>query len=112
MATSVCGTSSASDTWTIDEQHDRGHAQEMDEPRGLEAAEQRQQFGELDRLPDRQAGEHDQDADAEDADVEQLLHRVVLGRIVVREPQAHRVVDGGDQLAASGSAAASGGNAR
>ena len=50
-----------------DERHDRGHAEEMDEPRVLEAAEQRQQLGELDRLPDRQPGNDDHDAGREHA---------------------------------------------
>ena len=75
-----------------DEQHDRGHAEEMDEARGLE------------RLPNSASSSENwigfqiaspectiRTPAAQDADIEQLLHRVVLGRIVVGEPQAQRV---------------------
>ena len=62
-----------------DKQHDRRHAEEMHEPRVLEAAEQRQQFGELHRLPYGEAGDDHHDADADDADIEELLHGVVFG---------------------------------
>ena len=70
-----------------EEQHNRAHAQEMDDPHRLEAAEQRGQLGELDRLPQHQAGDHDQDADQQNADVEQALDRVVVHGIIMREPE-------------------------
>ena len=71
----------------------------MDEARGLEAAEQRGQFGKLHRLPDREAGEHLNDADQDDADVEHALHGVVAGQIVVLEAEAQRVANIGEQRA-------------
>ena len=82
-----------------EEQHDRRHAEEMNEARGLEAAEQRGQFGELHRLPDHQAGKHLNDADQDDADIEHALHGVVAGEIVVLQVKSQRIADIGDQRA-------------
>ena len=42
---------------------------------------------------------HGQDAGREHADIEQLLHCVVLGGIVMGEVQPHCILDGGDELA-------------
>ena len=81
------------------EQDDRGHAQEMYEACGLEVVEQRSEFRELHRLPQRQAGHHDENADQDDTDVEQTLDRVVLRRIIVSEAQPQRVIDRRQQVA-------------
>jgi hypothetical protein len=97
MATRVCGTSSERDV-DRDEADDRRHAQEVHQARGLEIVEQREQLGELHRLPDREAGQHDQHAGHEHADVEHALHRVVLGRVVVGEVQPQRVAHIGDEV--------------
>ena len=82
-----------------DETDDRRHAQKMHQARGLETAEQRQQFRKLDRLPDRKPGNDGQYADTDDADIKQLLHRVVAGGIVVREAKQQRGFDGRNQFA-------------
>jgi hypothetical protein len=52
------------------ETDDHRHSGEMQHPRGLEAAEQRNQAGELDRLPDGEAGDDLGDAGEDDDDVE------------------------------------------
>ena len=78
---------------------DRRHAEEMHEPDGLEAAEQRRQLGELHRFPQRQPGDHDEDADRHNAEIENLLHGVVMRQILVREAKAQRVADGRHDLA-------------
>ena len=66
----------------------------MHEARGLKIVEQRRQLGELHRLPDREPGEDDDNANQHDADIEHLLDRVVAGEIVVPETQCQRVADG------------------
>ena len=45
------------------EQDDCGHAEEVNEACGLEVVEQRSEFRELHRLPQRQARQHDENAD-------------------------------------------------
>ena len=76
-----------------EEQHDRSHAEKMHEPCGLEIVEQRRQLGELHRLPDRETGQNDDDADQNDADIEQLLDSVVAGEVIVLETQGHSIAD-------------------
>jgi len=65
--------------------------------RALEAAEQRGEPRELHRLPDRQTSDHLHDPRQDHHDVEQLLHRVVDGDVLVRDVQvqglAHRLDD-------------------
>ena len=41
------------------------------------------EFGELHRLPQRQTGDHDQNADQHDAEIENFLHGVVVREIVM-----------------------------
>ena len=67
-------------------------------PGVLEAAEQGEQLGKLDGFPDREARDHDHHAGREHPDVEKLLHGVVLGRVVMGEPETQRVFDRGDEL--------------
>ena len=76
------------------ETDDHRHSSEMQHPRGLEAAKQRNQAGELDRLPDGEAGDDLGDAGEDDDDVEQLLHRIVDGDVLVRDLEMQRVDDG------------------
>src|ERR1043165_1810177 len=53
------------------------HANKMDIAGEVVAAEQRGQFLELHRLPDRQAGKNDDDAGDDHAGIKQFLHGVV-----------------------------------
>ena len=76
------------------EADDHRHPGEMQHPRGLEATEQRDQAGELDRLPDGEAGDDLGDAGEDDDDVKQLLHRVVDGDVLVRDLEVQRIDDG------------------
>src|SRR6476646_9516263 len=69
---------------------DRGHAEEMHVARHVIAAEQRRQILQLHRLPDRKTRQHDHDADDDNAGIEQLLHVVVLGQVVMRELAGQR----------------------
>src|SRR3954469_677500 len=68
-----------------DEADDQGHADEMHVTRGVVAAEQGGEPLQLNRLPDRQARQHDQHADHDDAGIKQLLHVIVFRQILVRE---------------------------
>src|SRR6266850_4286889 len=70
------------------------HPGKMQHARGLKAAEQRDQAGELYGLPDGYPGNHLGDAGENDDDVEQLLHRVVDGDVLVRDFEVQRVDDG------------------
>ena len=63
----------------------------MNEPDGLKAAEQIRQFGKLHRLPQRQAGNHDQDSDRHYSEIEHLLHRVVMRQIIVAQTKPQRL---------------------
>src|SRR5215831_12285760 len=60
---------------------DRAHCDKVHIAGEIVAAEQRGQFLKLHRLPDRQAGQHDDNAAQNDAGVEQLLHGVVVREI-------------------------------
>ena len=91
---------------------DRGHAQEVDEACALEVVEQNSELGELHGLPHHQTREHLHDADQDDADVEEALHGVVAGQVLMTEPQRQRCADLGDDLAGCGSAAACAGSGR
>ena len=82
-----------------DERHDRRHAEKMHQPDVLETAEQAGQLGELHRLPQRQAGNHDQDADQHDAEIEHLLHGVVMREIVMAQTKPQRFADRDENLA-------------
>ncbi len=82
-----------------EERHDGGHAEEMNESCGLEAAKKSSQFGELHGLPNHQAGEHLSDADQNDADIEHALHGIVAGEIIMLQVKSQRVTDIGDQRA-------------
>ena len=90
MARRLFGTSSASATCTTEESDDRAHGEEMHVAGKIVAAEQRGQFLELHRLPDRQARQHDQDAAQDHAGVKHLLHGVVVREIVMRELEGER----------------------
>ena len=59
------------------------------------------QFGELHRLPQAQPGNHDQNADQDDAEIENFLHRVVDRQIVMAQTKAQRIADRGEKLAAA-----------
>src|SRR5262245_33019826 len=67
------------------EPDDRNHCEEMQVACCVISAEQSCKFLELDRLPDRQAGKHDDDAGQDHAGIEQFLHGVVAREIVMRE---------------------------
>src|ERR1700722_12224837 len=67
------------------ERHDRRHADEMHVTRHIVTAEQRRQILQLHRLPDRKSRQHDHHADHDDAGIEQLLHIIVSGEVVVRQ---------------------------
>src|SRR5664279_5155717 len=67
------------------EPDDRAHCDEMHVAGNIVAAEQRGQFLELHRLPDRETRQHDHDAGEDHAGVKHLLHRVVVREIVMRE---------------------------
>ena len=77
--------------WTSKKSDDRGHAQEVHHPGRLKTAEQGGELGELHRLPQREAGDHDEDADRHDAEIENFLNGVVVRQIVVAETEAQRV---------------------
>ncbi len=66
------------------EEHDRRHAQEVDDARGIEAAEQEGQLLELSWLPDRQPRQDHDHARGHDTQIERLLYRVV-GTETVRQ---------------------------
>src|SRR5271154_2865364 len=70
------------------------HPGKMQHARGLKAAEQRDQAGELYGLPDGYPGNHLRDAGENDDDVEQFLNRVVDGDVVVRDLEVQRVDNG------------------
>src|SRR6516164_4214909 len=70
------------------------HPGKMQHTRGLKAAEQRDQAGKLYGLPDGDPGNHLRDASENDDDVEELLHRVVDGDVLVRDLEVERVDDG------------------
>src|SRR5437588_11927999 len=70
--------------------NDQAHADEVNVTRNIVTAEQRRQPLQLHRFPDRQAREHDDDADHDDAGIEQLLHVIVFGQIVMRELEGQR----------------------
>ena len=78
---------------------DRGHAQEMHQPDILEAAEQVRELGELHGLPQRQAGNHDHDADQHDAEIENFLHGIVVSEIIMTQAKAQRIADGAQDFA-------------
>ena len=77
IARRLFGTSSASATCTAGSRQSR-HGEEVHVTGKIVAAEQRGQFLELHRFPDRQTRQHDHDAGKDHAEVEQLLHRVVV----------------------------------
>ena len=77
---------------------DRAHGEEMHVAGGVVAAEQRGQFLELHRLPDRKTGQHDQDAAQDDAGVEHLLHGVVVRQVIMRELEGERGLGVGEHL--------------
>ena len=79
--------------------HDSGHAQEMHQPGGLEAAEQNREFRELHRLPQRQTRDHDEDPDQHDTDIKNFLNRVVVRQIIMAQTKSQRVADGRENLA-------------
>ena len=64
MATRLCGTDSASATWTSKNATIADMQMKLHQPDGLETAEQRREFGELHRLPQRETGDHDHNADS------------------------------------------------
>src|SRR6516164_10545630 len=70
------------------------HSCKMQHACGLKATEQRNQAEELYWLPDGDAGNHLADAGENDDDVEQLLHRVVDGDVLVRDLEMQRVDNG------------------
>src|SRR5580658_1597230 len=70
------------------------HPGRMQYARGLKAAEQRDQAGELYGLPDGDPGNYLGDAGENDDDVEQLLHGVVDGDVLVRDLEVQCVDDG------------------
>ena len=78
---------------------DGGHADEVDVTRGVVAAEQRRQPLQLHRLPYRQARQHDDDTDDDDAGIEQLLHVIVFAQILVRQFAGKRRLGIGDHAA-------------
>src|ERR1041384_5545406 len=80
------------------EPDNRRHAEEMDKPRDLKVVKQKRQLRELDRLPDRQARHHDHNALQNDADIEDLLDRVVVREVIVIETKSQRVADSCDDL--------------
>src|ERR1700741_320331 len=69
------------------------HPGKMQHARGLKAAEQRDQAGELYGLPDGEPGNHLGDAGENDDDVQQLLDCVVDGDVLVRDLEVQRVDD-------------------
>ena len=81
------------------EQHDRRHGEEMHVARQLVAAEQRRQPPQLHRLPHRKPRQHHHDPGDDDADIGDLLHRIVDREIVVRELAAKRQRGVGSDLA-------------
>ena len=80
MARRLLGTSSAMTTWTTRNSDDRGHGEEMHQPRALVAAEQGRQLLQLHRLPDGEAGGDDDDAGQQHAGIEQPSARRCSGR--------------------------------
>src|SRR6267378_146719 len=90
IAHNVFGTSSASATCTIRKPTITAIPAKCS-ARGLKAAKQRDQPGELYRLPDSHSGNHLGDAGKNDDDVEQLLHRVVDRDVLVRDLEVQRV---------------------
>ena len=73
---------------------DHCHAREMQNACCLEPSQQGDQTGELDRLPDREPGDHLGDARKDDDDVKQLLDRVINGDVFVRDLEVERFNDG------------------
>jgi hypothetical protein len=71
------------------EQDDRGHAEEMDHARRVEAPQQPGQLLELCGLPDRQAGENHDHARGQHPEIERLLHRVINSE-PMRQPELQR----------------------
>jgi hypothetical protein len=62
----------------------------VDISRGIVTAEKVGQPLQLHRFPDRQPRQHDGHAGNQDADIEELLHRVVSRQILMREPATER----------------------
>src|SRR6516165_2499898 len=62
----------------------------MHEPDVLKAAEQIGELGKLHRLPQSEARGHDQHADDHDAEIEDFLHGVVAGEVVMAQAKSQR----------------------
>src|SRR3974390_1539869 len=82
-----------------DEQADRGHADEVGEAGTLEIVEERNQVRELHRLPDRKTGDDLHDDDENDADIEQLLHGIVMREVGVLQAECQSLDHLGDHFA-------------
>ncbi len=82
-----------------DEARDRGHGEEVHVACGVVAAEYGGEPLQLHRLPDREPRQHDHDTRKNDAEVEELLHGVVVGEVVVGEPAGQGRPGVGDHLA-------------
>src|SRR5580658_2334866 len=82
-----------------DEAHNCRHAQEVNNSNGLEIIKQARELGELHRLPEAQAGNHDENADEDYAEIKNFLDRVVNRQIVMAETEVQRIVDRGEKLA-------------
>src|SRR5215475_4702033 len=64
------------------EEDDRRHPEKVDEPRGVEPAEEPCELLELPGLPDRKARQHHDDASEKDTEVEDLLYGIVDARLM------------------------------
>src|SRR3954465_12500405 len=83
-----------------DQEYDNGGpAEEVHQTSTLETIKQGRQFRELHRLPDEKPGHHLNDAEGDDAGIEQPLHCVVDRQVIVLEVEMQCVVDVGDELA-------------
>ena len=87
----VFGTSNARTTWTIRNPKITAMPSEVEHARGLEAAQQRYQAGELHRLPDRQPGHDLGDTGQDHDDVKQLLDGIVRRDVFMRDFEVERI---------------------
>src|SRR5271165_6997726 len=77
----------------------RRHGAEMHVARSIVSAEECGQPLKLNRLPDGYAGQHDDDAGKDHAEIEELLHGVIDGKVGVGELAAERCRGIGPDLA-------------
>jgi hypothetical protein len=73
-----------------EKQHDYRHRPKMDKSSRVEIAKERGQDADLHRLPNRNAGQDDQDARSDDAAVKEALDGVVDRQIRMSEASGER----------------------